>query len=149
MQYGCALDRLLRKIVFVDPALGPVYMLKVDLSDGFYCIGIHTEDAPKLGLIFPSGANEMPMVAIPLTLPMGWKNSLPLFCTATEMVADLANESLRSHQPRRPHKLDNQVEVLAPPPALPLANEYAQLLRDPYLQRLNANLLGIRGCVFG
>ena len=40
MQYGRALDRLLRKIFFVDPALGPVYMLKVDVSDGFYRIGI-------------------------------------------------------------------------------------------------------------
>ena len=52
MQYGCALDHLLRKTVFADPALGPVYMLKADALDGFYCIGIRLEDAPKLGLIF-------------------------------------------------------------------------------------------------
>ena len=82
-------------------------MLKVDVSDGFYHIGIRPEDAPKLGLIFPSGSDEEPMVAIPLTLSMVCKNSPPLFCTATETVADLANESLRSHQPSRPHKLDN------------------------------------------
>ena len=71
MLYGRALDRLLREIVFADPSLGPVYILKADVSDGFYFIGVRPEDAPKLGLIFPSGADEEPMVATPLTLPMG------------------------------------------------------------------------------
>ena len=57
MQYGRALDRLLREIVFEDPALGPVYLLKASVSDGFYCIGLCPEDAPKLGLIFLNGAD--------------------------------------------------------------------------------------------
>ena len=89
-------------------------MLKTDVSDDFYRIGIRPEDAPKLGLIFPTGANEEPMVATPLTLPMVWKNSSPLFCTAMETVVDLANEALRSHKPIRPHKLDKQAEAVAP-----------------------------------
>ena len=72
MKYGRALDRLLHKIVFVDPALGPVYMLKADVSNGFYRIGILPEDASKLGLILPIGADEEQMVATPLTLPMDW-----------------------------------------------------------------------------
>ena len=56
---------------FADLALGYVYLLKVDVSDGFYRIGLRPEDAPKLGLILPSGKEEEPMVDIPLTLPMG------------------------------------------------------------------------------
>ena len=83
MQYGRALDHLIREIVYADPALGYVYLLKADVSDGFYRIGLRPTDAPKLGLIFPSGKEEEQMVAIPLTLPMGWKNSPPLFCTDT------------------------------------------------------------------
>ena len=71
MQYGWALDRLIRKIVYAYPSLGYVYLLKADVSDGFYHICLRPEDAPKLGLIFPSGSQEEPMVAIPLTLPMG------------------------------------------------------------------------------
>ena len=35
MQYGCVLDRLIRKIVFAETALGSVYMLKADMLDGF------------------------------------------------------------------------------------------------------------------
>ena len=73
MQYGRALDCLIREIVYADPALGYVYLLKSDVSDGFYRIGLRPEDAPKLRLIFPSGKEEEPMVAIPLTLPMRWK----------------------------------------------------------------------------
>ena len=91
IQYGRALDCLIQNIVYVDPELGYVYLLKADVSDGFYHIGLRPKDAPMLGLIFPSGKEEEQMVPIPLTLPMEWKKSPPFFCTATETVADLAN----------------------------------------------------------
>ena len=45
-----ALDRLIRKIVYADPELGYVYLLKADVSDGFYRIGLRPQDAPKLVL---------------------------------------------------------------------------------------------------
>ena len=125
MQYGWALERLICEIVYADPGLGYVYLLKANVSNGFYLIGLHPEDAPKLGLIFLSGEEEEPMVATPLTLTMVWKNSQPLFCTATETVADLANKSLRSHQPSKSHKLDNRAEAIELPPAPPLAQEHA------------------------
>ena len=74
IQYGRALDRLIREIVYADPALGCVYLLKADVSDGFYRIGLRPTDAPKLGMNVPSDKEEEQMEAIPLTLPMGWKN---------------------------------------------------------------------------
>ena len=86
MRYVCALDRQLCEVFFSDPSLSPVYRLKTDVSDGFYRIGVRPKESPNLGLIFVSGANEDPMVAIPLTLPIGCKNSPPLFFTATETV---------------------------------------------------------------
>ena len=36
MQFGHALDRLLRKILLADPKFGPVKLMKVNMSDGFY-----------------------------------------------------------------------------------------------------------------
>ena len=72
---------------------------------------------------------------------MVWKNSPPLFCTSTEKVADLDNEYLRSHQPSKSHKLDDRVEAISPPPAQPLAQEHAQLTRNPYRRRPKAKLL--------
>ena len=47
MQYGRALDRLIHEIVYADPALGYDYLLKADVSDGFYRIGLRPEDAPS------------------------------------------------------------------------------------------------------
>ena len=52
-------------------------MLKADVSDGFYRIGIRPKNAPKLDLIFKSVNDEKPMVTTPLMLPMGW-NPPPL-----------------------------------------------------------------------
>ena len=34
MQFGHALDRILREILLVDPALGPIYLTKIHISDG-------------------------------------------------------------------------------------------------------------------
>ena len=36
----------------MDPKLGPMYVLKSDIADGFYWIGLRLADAPKLGLVF-------------------------------------------------------------------------------------------------
>ena len=55
MQYGRALDCLIREIVYADPALGYVYLLKEDVSDWFYRIGLRPEDGPKLLLSDPAG----------------------------------------------------------------------------------------------
>ena len=49
MQYGRALDRLIGEVVIANPALGPVHVLKLDISDNFYRIGLRPTDDPKLG----------------------------------------------------------------------------------------------------
>ena len=141
MQYGRTLDRLLHKIVFAELSLVCVYLLKADVSDRFYLIGLLPEDAPNLGLIFPNGSDEESIVTIPLTLPMGWNPPPPLLCTATETVVNIVHESLRSHQPSRPHNIDDREEAVAPPPEPTLAAEHTQLTRNPYLRRPKAKLL--------
>ena len=80
---------MLCEIVYANPKLGPVHMIKANVSDSFYRIGLRPSDAAKLGLVFPSEAGQEDLIAISLTLPMVWKNSPPIFCTATETVADL------------------------------------------------------------
>jgi len=141
MQFGHALERLLREVLLANPAHGPVHVTKTDLSDGFYRVGLNADDSPKLGLVFPTRPGEDPLVAIPLVAPMGWKNSPPVFSAATETVADLANAKLR--QPTYaapPHPLDDLAEEVAPartrPPTPPLASSIAvdvPVARDPSL----------------
>ena len=111
MQYGRALDRPIREVVIADLALLHVYVLMSDISDGFYRIGLKTTDVPNLGLVLPSDRIKEDMVAIPLILPMTWKNSPPIFCTATDTVAYLSNAEPWCSQPYRKRKLDNRAEA--------------------------------------
>jgi len=54
MQFGQALDRVLREILLANPKFGKVYLNKTDLSDGFYRVAVNPDDIPKLGVVFPS-----------------------------------------------------------------------------------------------
>ena len=115
MQFGHALDRYLREILLSDPKLGPIYMLKLDISDGFYRVNLAPGDIPKLGVVFPSRQGKEPLVALPLVLPMGWKNSPPFFSAATETAADLANTNYRNKLKPLPHPLEHHAAKLDEP----------------------------------
>lgn len=117
MQFGRALDRILREILLANPQFGPVYQNKTDLSDGFYRDDLAPDDCPKLGVVFPSRSKEEePLVAIPLVLPMGWSESPPAFSAITETIADVANDRLRNiaYQPA-PHHLDDMAAAVILP----------------------------------
>lgn len=137
MQFGRALERILRHILLSNPDHGPVYLIKLDISDGFYRIWLNARDIPKLGVVFPYRDGEEPLVAFPLVLPMGWKNSPPSFSAVTETIADVANRRVtklvRSEKPVNipPHQFDDQAEEielpLPPQPIVPV------IARDPHL----------------
>jgi hypothetical protein len=113
MQFGRALERIIAKVVLADPRYGPVKVIKIDIADGFYRIRVRTEDIPKLGVIFPHKEGEAPLVAFPLVLPMGWTESPPYFCAATETVTDIANDRMAKWRNPPIHRLeaDTQVDV--------------------------------------
>ena len=94
MQIGKAIHRIIQAIIRLDPRHGPVYIIKVDVADDFYRIHLAPCDIPTLGVTLPFSHEGEPLIAFPLTLPMGWVNSPPLFCSATETVCDLANQQL-------------------------------------------------------
>jgi hypothetical protein len=75
IQFRHALDRILREILLADPKLGPIYLMKIDISDGFYRINLNVEDIPKLRVVFPMAPGQEPLVAL----------------TVTETIADIAN----------------------------------------------------------
>ena len=72
---------------------------------------------------------------------MGWKNSPPIFCTATKTVADLANGALCAHAPTLPHNLDEHAEAVRVEPAPSLDKQLGALPRDPYRGRNNSQIL--------
>ena len=120
MQFGHALDRILREILLANPEFGPVYQNKTDMSDGFYRDGLAPDDCPKLGVVFPSRSTDTePLVAIPLVLPMGWSESPPGFSAITETITDVANDRLQdcTYQPATHHLDDLAAAVVLPTPS--------------------------------
>jgi hypothetical protein len=101
MQFGKTLSQILYKIVNTDPQHGPVYMIKVDVPDGFYCIHVAPHHIPA----FPPAPDGTPLVVFPLVLPMGWVESPPYFCMATETIADIANHNIKQNIPATLHWL--------------------------------------------
>ena len=119
MQFGGALYRLLYAIRHADPDHGPVYMAKYDLKDGFYRVHLRPAHCVKLAVVLPRYEGLPPLVAVPLSLTMGWKNSPPTFCSLTETIADVCNDRLyKRHAP--PHRLEPlAVDLDKVPPLLP------------------------------
>ena len=106
MQFGRALERIIRLVVLSNPRFGPVQFMKLDIADGFYRVWLRIDDVPTLAVAIPTLPGEAPMLALPLALPMGWTQSPPAFCAVTETIADLANQRLRQTTPVRPHPFD-------------------------------------------
>jgi len=126
--------------VEANPCNGLVYLLKIDLAKRFYRISLCHLNIPKLGIAFSNLPHEPKLMAFPLTLPMGWKNSPPIFCMATETIAYIANYHIWHNKPTTPHHLESQAMTRPPtqpttPPPLP---HYHQLsLACPYPQHHN------------
>jgi hypothetical protein len=58
MQFGLALWRILTNIHKADHRLGPVFLSKVDIADGFYRIQVNANDVPKLGVVVPTDPGQ-------------------------------------------------------------------------------------------
>jgi hypothetical protein len=116
MQFGRTLKRIMYRIRHANPKFGPVYLNKIDISDGFYRVPLNADMALKLACMLPREPGEPPLVAIPLALPMGWVESPPAFCAVTETIADMANARMHlKYAP--PHRLEADADTK--PPAEP------------------------------
>jgi hypothetical protein len=91
MQFGHCLPRILQHLAYANPKYGPPLMAKIDLADGYYRIPLSESAALELAVVLPADKGTGPLIGIPLSLPMGWRQSPPYFCAFTETCADLAN----------------------------------------------------------
>jgi hypothetical protein len=117
MQFGRALEWLLFRIRHAkNPCYGPIYINKIDISDGFYRVDLAAAClCPKIsGCCSPDASWRADAPSSPSFSPHGVDRiPPPAFCAITEMVADIANSWL----PRRyapPHRLEQFANT--PPP---------------------------------
>ena len=85
----------------------------MDVADGFCREWLTLDAILMLAVIFPKYPNEEQMVALPFSLPMGWVESVPYFCAATETIADLAN-GLPANKWLPPHPMEELVNTPLP-----------------------------------
>ena len=102
-----------------DPSLGPVQLLKVDLSDGFYRVNLNVDGISKLGVVYHTNPGEEHLIVFLLVLTMRWRNSPPIFSTATETITNLTNQQIQTDLIHCPHPLnikadDNEVVPIDP-----------------------------------
>jgi hypothetical protein len=137
MQFGQALWRILNAIAKANPDLGPVYLSKVDIVDGFYRIWVRSADVAKLGVLLPTRPGEEPLIGFLLALPMGWSQSPTIFTSATETIADLANQDVKLCSPQLPHHLEAAAEmpISIATSSLPTA-AHSRRRHDEFLQPL-------------
>ena len=111
MQFGRALPRLHQHIAYANPKFGPIWALKLDISNGFYRVLLMMSGIIKLGVLLPPIPGLPPLVAFLLTLPMGWTDAPPFFCEFTETACDLTNHDLKQNIRYPPHPLEDQAAI--------------------------------------
>jgi hypothetical protein len=72
------------------------------------------------------------LIAFPLGLPMGWTNSPPVFLTATETIADIANARLSLGWLPPSHPLDDLAASVSAPPHKAYWGSKSTLPPEPY-----------------
>ena len=108
-----------------------MFLSKYDLTDGFYHIFLAPDDTLKLAVMMPRYDGEPQLAAVPLSLTMGWTKWLPMFSTASETAADLANAQLTHRQNQLPcHHLEYLMSTHDnwDPPSVTLTADTAMLI---------------------
>ena len=88
--------------------------MKVDLSDGFYRVGLNADDIPKLGVAFPTVPGEEQLIVLPLVLPMGCKKQPFHLSAVTETITNLGNACLLLPTDPPAHNLDDAAKDAMP-----------------------------------
>lgn len=78
---------------------------KLDIKDGFWRLVVNSDDSWNFCYTLPNEDPNTPLddtkIVVPNSLQMGWYESPPFFCAASEMgwdvIANLLNTSLQSH----------------------------------------------------
>ena len=94
-QIGQSLKRLIH--AFAEAEEGDmIFMAKWDIKDGFWRLDCQEGEEWNFAYVLPQPEGEPIRLVIPTSLQMGWIESPPYFCTASETARDIAVEYMES-----------------------------------------------------
>ena len=88
-QIGHSLQRIIHAFATADPD-AKIFMAKWDIKDGFWRLDCEQGQEWNFCYVLPSLATEAVRLVVPTSLQMGWIESPPYFCTASETARDVA-----------------------------------------------------------
>ena len=107
---GTTLKRIIEAIATSSTDEGDILFSKIDIKDGFWRLSVSEEDAWNFAYVLPAPPNQPIELVIPTALQMGWTESPPFFCAATETVRDLAEKAMyNTTESLPPHPLEHHI----------------------------------------
>ena len=107
-QLGWVIRRIVATMAEHYNTSQPFLFSKCDIKDGFWRLSVNHHDAWNFGYVLPpqtplTSIDELEIV-IPHALQMGWAESPPFFCAATETARDIIQQyySTFKHLPQHP-----------------------------------------------
>ena len=90
-QLGECLMRIIHAFAEADDD-AKIFMAKWDIKDGFWRMDCREGEEWNFSYVLPQPEGEPVMLVVPTSLQMGWVESPPYFCAASETARDIATE---------------------------------------------------------
>jgi len=94
-QLGHSLMRVIHAFAEADPE-AKVFSVKFDIKDGFWRLDCQKGEEWNFAYVLPQAAGEPIRLVIPTSLQMGWVESPPYFCAASETARDVAEQYMET-----------------------------------------------------
>ena len=96
-QIGEYLSRIIHAFVAAEED-AKIFMAKWDIKDGFWRMDCRKGEEWNFAYVLPQPEGEPIWLVIPTSLQMGWVESPPYFCVATETARDIATAYIANHK---------------------------------------------------
>ncbi len=90
-QMGHALHRVIHAFAEADES-AKIFMAKFDIKDGFWRLDCQAGEEWNFAYVLPQEEGKPIKLVVPTSLQMGWVESPPYFCAASETARDVAEQ---------------------------------------------------------
>ena len=113
-QLGRCLKRMIAVMAQNRSVSKPFRFCKLDIKDGFWRLVVNPADAWNFAYVLPAKNKTQTniddtILVVPTSLQMGWAESPPYFCAASETARDTIQELLPVSDTLPPHRLEQRM----------------------------------------